>query len=136
VAKKIPKPAELSPAQHEIMEIVWEQGEVSVSEVHEILASKRDVARNTIRTLMDRMDQKGWLIHRERRNQFLYSAAIPRQTSIGRKVLDLLNSVCGGSPEALITALLNHRGLSEDECQRIENLLDASKKKSTKGKKP
>lgn len=133
--KKSPKLTELSPAQSEIMEIIWERGESSVSDVHEILSSKREVARNTVRTLMDRMDEKGWLIHRERRNQFLYSAAIPRQTSIGRKVLDLLNSVCGGSPEALMAALLDHRGLSVEECERIESLLDTSKKKSSQEKK-
>ena len=135
MTKKEFQPTELSPAQHEIMEIVWERGEVSVSDVHEVLLLKRDVARNTIRTLMDRMSQKGWLIHRERRNQFLYSAAFPRQTSIGRKALDLLNSAFGGAPEALMAALLDHRGLSDDEMQRIKNLLNDFKKNSTKGKK-
>ena len=132
MAKKRPAFSELSPAQREIMEIVWDHGETSVSDVRDLIAAKRDVARNTIRTLMERMEVKGWLVHRERRNQYLYSAAIPRHTSIGRKVLDLLNSVCGGSPETLMTALLDHRGLSEDECKRIETLLETSRKKSGK----
>jgi BlaI family penicillinase repressor len=55
----------LSPAQREIMEIVWARGEVSASALKQILSAKREVSRNTARTLLERMEQKGWLKHRE-----------------------------------------------------------------------
>ena len=131
--KKAPLPSDLSPAQREIMEIVWQHGEVAVSDVRQLLAKTRDVARNTVRTLLERMEVKGWLKHREHRRQFLYSAAVPRQTSIGQRVLDVLNTVCGGSPEALVTAILNHRGLSEAEFERIEMMLNSARENSRKG---
>ena len=38
----------LSPAQREIMEIIWEHGELSASQVRNILSEDRDVARNTV----------------------------------------------------------------------------------------
>ena len=102
---------ELTPAQGEIMEIVWDHGEVSASEVRRILSRTREVARNTVRTLLERMEQKGWIRHREEGRTFLYSAAQPRQATIGQKVHEMIETVCGGSPEALVTALLDYRGL-------------------------
>jgi len=48
----------LSEAQREIMEIVWDLGEVSVFEVRETLSKERPVARNTVRTLLERMEEK------------------------------------------------------------------------------
>lgn len=116
--------AELSPAQSEIMEIVWKRGEVSASEVRRTLLATRDVARNTVRTLLDRMEQKGWLTHRVEGRTYLYAAARPRLESIGRKVHDMVESICGGSPETLVNALLDYRGLNAAELQRIRQLLD------------
>ena len=117
----------LSPAQREIMEIVWEHGELSVSQTRERLAEKRDVARNTVRTLMERMAEKGWLTVRQDGRTYWYSAAQPRQTSIAERVLDVVDHVCGGSPEALVTALLDYRGLSKAELTRIREMLDKAK---------
>jgi BlaI family penicillinase repressor len=56
-----PAIAPLSPAQQELMEIVWTQGELSASEVGKILSPKKRLARNTVRTLLFRMEEKGWL---------------------------------------------------------------------------
>jgi predicted transcriptional regulator len=114
---------ELTPAQGEIMEIVWERTEVSASEVRRILNKTRHVARNTVRTLLERMEEKGWVKHREEGRTFLYSAAQPRQATIGQKVQEMIETVCGGSPEALVSALLDYRGLSADELQRIRQML-------------
>src|SRR5437763_16976150 len=115
---------ELTPAQGEIMEIVWERGEVSASEVRRVLARTRKVARNTVRTLLERMEDKGWLKHRAEGRTFLYTAARPRHDTIGQKVREIVDSVCGGSPETLVTALLDYRGLRPEELERIRQLLD------------
>jgi BlaI family transcriptional regulator, penicillinase repressor len=120
-------PPPLSPAQQELMEIVWDQGEVSASEVGRILAPKRRLARNTVKTLLLRMEEKGWLTHREDGRTHRYRAAVPRQVTIGKKVVELIDTLCGGSPEALMTALLDHRGLSDAEAKRIREMLDTAR---------
>ena len=131
--KKRRKLPELSPAQREIMEIIWTHSELSVSQTRAILSSKRDVARNTVRTLLERMAEKGWLKYREEGRTYLYSAAQPRHTSIGERVIDVVEQVCGGSPEKLVTALLDYRGLTESELSRIRQMLDdAHVRKSAK----
>ena len=82
------------------MDIIWERGEVSASEVRRVLSGTREVARNTVRTLLERMEEKGWITHREEGRTFLYSAAQPRQATIGQKVQEVIETVCGGSAEA------------------------------------
>jgi BlaI family transcriptional regulator, penicillinase repressor len=127
MATKRPTLPGLSQSQQEIMEIVWDRGEVSAIEVRDILSKKRDLAKNTVRTVLDRMEEKGWLKHREDGRTYLYSAAQPREASIGQKVLEVVEHVCGGSPEELVTALLDYRGLSQQELKRIRTMLDEAK---------
>src|SRR5271157_1279912 len=121
----------LSPAQKEIMEIIWEKGEVAAIEVRELLAGGRELARETVRTVLQRMEEKGWLKHRVVGRTFFYTAVVPRDATAGQKVIELIDTVCGGSPERLMTALLDYRGLSAEEAARIEALI-----KQAKDKKP
>jgi BlaI family transcriptional regulator, penicillinase repressor len=114
--------ADLSPAEQEVMEIVWDRGEVTAKQARDALP--RSLARNTVRTLLERMEEKGWVKHREVGRTYLYCAARPRQESIGRKVREIVNTVCGGSPEKLVAALLDFRGLRPGELQRIRKMLD------------
>jgi BlaI family penicillinase repressor len=123
-------PAEpLSPAQREIMEIIWDEGEAAAIEIKQRLADGRDLAKETVRTMLQRMEEKGWLKHRVVGRTFFYSAAVPQSGAVGQRVVELLDTVCGGSPERLLTALLDYRGLSAAESTRIEELLQQAKKK-------
>jgi predicted transcriptional regulator len=121
----------LSPAQQQIMEIVWDKGEVAAAEVRQLLPEGRALARETVRTLLERMEDKGWLKHRVVGRTFLYSPAVPRAATAGQKVIELIDTVCGGSPERLMTALLDYRGLSADEAARIEALIKQARDKKT-----
>ena len=123
MSKKRVELPELTPAQAEIMEIIWKRGEASASEVRTILVRTRAVARNTVRTLLERMEEKGWITHREDGRTFLYRAAYPKQTTVGQRVQEMVETVCGGSAEALVTALLDYRGLSSGELDRIRSML-------------
>src|SRR3984893_5520751 len=106
MAARHPALPSLSQSQREIMEIVWDRGKVSAIEVREILSAKRVLAKNTVRTLLERMEAKGWLTHREDGRTYLYAAAQPREASIGQKVLEVVEHLCGGSRATLGAALL------------------------------
>jgi BlaI family transcriptional regulator, penicillinase repressor len=134
MAEKRRELPELTPAQGEIMQIIWDRGEVSASEVRRILSLTRKVARNTVRTLLERMEEKGWIMHREEGRTFHYAAAQPRAATIGQKVREVVETVCGGSAEALVTALLDYRGLDAGELSRIRRMLaQARATKKAKG---
>jgi predicted transcriptional regulator len=117
--------ADLSAAERQVMEVVWDRGEVTAKDARDAL--QRNVARNTVRTLLERMEEKGWVVHREVGRAYLYRAARPREESIGRKVRELVDTVCGGSAESLVAALLDYRGLRPGELQRIRQMLEEAR---------
>ena len=121
-----PDTTPLTSAQREIMEVVWDHDEVTVSQVRDQLALKRDVARNTIQTMIVRLEERGWLKHREEGRTFWYSANRPRAASLGAKVVQLMDRLFAGSPEQMVTALMEYRGLSQDEADRIRSMIDAA----------
>lgn len=124
--KKLP----LSRAQREVMEIVWDQGEVTVQDVTKRLNDARPVARNTVRTLMERMESKGWLSHRNEGRSYVYQSTVPREESLGQRVMEMVEKACGGNPEKLMMALLDYRGLSDEESQRIRTMLEKARTKN------
>ena len=113
---------ELSGAEREVMDVVWARGEVTAREARDALP--REVARNTVRTLLERMEEKGWVTHREVGRAYVYRAARPREESIGRKVREIVETICDGSPETLVAALLDYRGLRPGELERIRQMLE------------
>jgi BlaI family transcriptional regulator, penicillinase repressor len=121
----------LSLAQKEIMEIVWEKGEVAAIEVRDLLPNGRELARETVRTMLQRMEDKGWLKHRVVGRTFFYTAVFPRDATTGQRVIELIDTVCGGSPERLMTALLDYRGLTADEAARIQAMIKQATDKKT-----
>ncbi|WP_299466892.1 BlaI/MecI/CopY family transcriptional regulator [uncultured Gimesia sp.] len=123
--------APLTDAQREIMELVWERGEVTVSEVRDALAERRELARNTVQTMIVRLEEKGWLKHREEGRTFVYSAKRPRTVSLGAKVSQMVDRLFAGSPEEMVTALLEYRGLSPDEAERIRTMIEAAETDTT-----
>lgn len=118
------EPVPLTAAQREIMEVVWECGEATVSQVLQVLAGRREVARNTVQTMMVRLADKGWLKHRAQGRTHVYSAARPRSISLGAKVAQMIDRLFAGSPEDMVTALIEYRGLSDDEAQRIRQMIE------------
>ena len=126
----------LTQSQRDIMDIVWERGGVTVTEVRDQLATKRDVARNTVQTMIVRLEDKGWLKHREDGRTFIYSAARAKAVSLGAKVVQMVDRLFGGSPEELVTALIEYRGLSKEESKRIRDRIekaDREQKGNNKG---
>ena len=125
-----PDAAPLTDAQREIMEIVWDHDEVTVSQVRDKLVQKREVARNTIQTMIVRLEERGWLKHREEGRTFWYSADRPRTASLGAKVVQMIDRFFAGSPEQMVTALMEYRGLTPEEAERIRCMIDAADSKS------
>ena len=128
-------PGALTKAQRDIMEVVWAAGEVTVTEVRDALAKQREVARNTIQTMMVRLDERGWLKHREQGRTFIYSAARPKTVSLGAKVSQMVDRLFAGSPENLVNALIEYRGLSSDESERIREMIEQAEAKQASPKK-
>jgi predicted transcriptional regulator len=113
----------LSDVQLEIMNIVWERSACSVADVWKVLSERRGVTRNTVHTLIARLDEKGWLKRREEQGRHVYSATVSREKNQQRSVRRLVDTVFDGSAEGLVLALLNEKNVSPAEAKRIRALI-------------
>jgi BlaI family transcriptional regulator, penicillinase repressor len=124
MAKHNEPPAPPSDAQVEVLNIFWEHGEATVGEVWQAFSARRRVARNTVLTLVTRLEEKGWLRRHAEGNVLRYSVVVPKQTALRQFARRLVETAFGGSTEGLIMALLGGGELSEVEAQRIRAMLD------------
>lgn len=120
---------DLSTSQLEIMQEVWKREEATVSEVWEALLPKRKIARNTVLTVMDRLTQKGWLKRRLQKGLHVYSATTARKRTLGEMVNQMIDKAFAGSSEDLVLTLLESRGLTREESDRIQTLIQNAEKK-------
>ena len=122
----------LSDAQIEIMNVVWQGQEVTVTDVWNVLAKRRPLARNTVLTLMDRLEKKGWLKRRADGQTHYYSAGAPRAATLGDVVHRLVDAAFAGSAEDLVLALIEGRGVSDEEARRIRQLISKAENRRKK----
>ena len=119
-----PSESKLTPAQLEIMNLFWEQGELGVAQVWKLLSARRKLARNTVQTMLTRLVEKGWLLARPEGKAFCFRASRPRKSTLRRMVSQLLDTAFDGSASGMVMALLEARRLSADEAQHIRTLID------------
>lgn len=123
-------PPRLTPAELEIMDVVWTLGETTVSEVMRQVNAEREnqLTRSTIQTQVFKLKDKGWLTYREVGNRFCFSAAFTRDQASAEVVDDLKTRFFGGSCLDLIRAAFNVSELTPEELKKIRELVDGSGK--------
>lgn len=130
MTKKSELPA-LSAAQLEIMQVIWQRGEVAVSDVWQEISQRRTIARNTVLTVMDRLEKRGWLSKRSVGNTHLYRAVVSERTTLTQTVKRFVDTFFGGSSESLMMTLLEGRGVSPDEAERIRQRIEKARRDQT-----
>ena len=114
--------------QIEIMRILWDRGEASAVEVHQTLPGQRDLALNTIKTMLRKMDDRGIVSHREQGRQFIYQAEIAESDVRRGMVGDLLDRLFGGDSLALVNHLIEEGQVDSDELRELRTRLNQSPK--------
>lgn len=115
----------LSPANLEIMKIVWDKGEVTINDVFEAINAKRnsDLKRATIQVQMRRLEKYGWLKHRLVGRTFFYSAVVKKHTTRKDILYDVKNRVFGGSRPEMVKCLLEDPDIGPEEIKELRNIL-------------
>lgn len=128
--------ARLGSGELELMEMLWRDGPVSLSEAHEALG--QPIGYTTVQTRLNRLVKKG-VVAKSSQRPANYSAAITRE-QVNQHDLDLLvKRVNGGEFLPLVAQLVGDRNLSREEIDQLKAMIaDAERKeKATKktGKK-
>jgi predicted transcriptional regulator len=136
---KSEKTSPLSEAQLEIMNVVWDNREVTVAQVWRELSERRSVARNTVQTMITRLEDRGWLKHRREGITFWYTATSSRKVTLRRMLRRMTDTAFGGSTAGMVMALLEDQSLSADEAEHIQGMIEdvqrSKKQNKRRGKK-
>ena len=125
-------PAELGELERSILLIVWRVGSVTAEQVREELG--RPLKDSTIRTVLRRLEEKGYLAHEVENRTFLYRPAQSQQRVAGRAVKRIVDWFCDGSVEALLVGLVDSKVLDRAELQRLAERIAVAQKSAEAGK--
>ena len=119
------KSPNLTEAELRLMDVVWEKGEATVSEVAEALPRELGLAYNTVLTTMRILEEKGFLRHTKSKEgrAFLYRAVVGRDEASRTALRYLVSRFFRNSPELLVLNHLEDEELSRKELGRIRALL-------------
>ena len=119
------KSPNLTEAELRLMDVVWDKGEATVSEVAEALPRDLGLAYNTVLTTMRILEEKGFLRHTKSKEgrAFLYRPVVGRDEASRTAVRYLVSRFFRNSPELLVLNLLEDEELGARELQRIRNLI-------------
>jgi predicted transcriptional regulator len=122
------RPAPLTDGELEIMHVVWELGEATVRQVHEVLARRRPVAYTTVMTMLGLLARKGHLKREEAGRAFVYRPAHPKGRVVSTMLDDFVARVFRGSARPLVLALLKDRKISMRELDEIARLAEEERR--------
>jgi BlaI family penicillinase repressor len=109
----------------EILKVLWEHGPASVRGVADRLQVNKDLAYNTVQTLLRIMEEKGLVAHRVHGRTFVYSPCFSRDDSAAR----FLDRVFDGAVEELVQSLLRRERISPSELERLQAMIGEARKK-------
>jgi BlaI family transcriptional regulator, penicillinase repressor len=122
----------LTPLELEIMQVLWESGPSTVTDVLPKL--KSELAYTTVQTMLGVLLRKGKVKRKQEGRAFRYSPAVSRQKASGSALEDLLRRMFGGSPEALVLSMIEARQISAKELNNLAAKLAAAERTSKESK--
>ncbi len=121
-----PRQPHPTPAELDILRILWESGPATVRQVMERLADNR--AYTSVMSLMTVMTEKKLVTRKPQGRAFLYTARLKPEQTEGKIIGNVLDRVFDGSASALVARLLEQSKPSQDELDEIRRLISQHKK--------
>lgn len=107
----------------EILQILWEHGELPLGRIRAALREKREVAATTVATMLGVMRDKKLVRRARGREGYLWSAAVSRDAAAEGIVGKLIDRVFNGSAGRLVAHMMEAGRLQEDDLEEIRELL-------------
>jgi BlaI family transcriptional regulator, penicillinase repressor len=119
----------LSRFELQLLEKLWDLGPSSVREIQESLPEKDRPAYTTVQTMIYRLEQKGAVARVKKiGNAHVFQATLTRK-AVHRKLISELLNLFGGSPEPVMSHLVETGKLTLADVKELEKTLVALEKK-------
>ena len=119
----------LTDLENAVMRVVWDSEPCSVEAVFEVVSRDRDLKETTIRTLLRRLEQKGYLQHETEGRAYVYRATERPRSLAARAVRQIIDRFCQGSVEELVSGMVDAKMLSKSEMSRLEEFVRDQREK-------
>ena len=118
----------LSRRERQIMEILFQRGKASASEVRE--AMEDAPGYSAVRAMLRVLEEKGHVKHLEEGLKYVYVPTVAREKAKRSAVKHVLDTFFGGSPEQIVAALLDVSAtrLTREELDRMSELIEKAKR--------
>ena len=119
-----PKAETPTPAELEILQVLWDRGRGTVRDVLDVLSSRRERAYTSIMNLLNIMVDKGLVVREPQGRAFVYKASKARENTVGRIVRDVLGRVFSGSASSLVAHVLDQSKPGKEELAEIRRTIE------------
>jgi BlaI family penicillinase repressor len=123
-------PPALSPAEWEIMKILWEAGPQAARDVFAKLPAKRGWAYKTVKTLLSRLVAKRALTYEQIGNSYLYRPAIDREQATRQEVRSVFQRLISEACSPVLAQFIEEADLSDVEIRQLKRKLDEKRRGS------
>ena len=113
----------------EILKVLWEQGPLSVRDVHRKLSPDGELAYNTTQTMLRLMEMKDLVKHHADGRTFIYTPCFSREENTSR----FLDRAFDGAASQMVLSLLRTERVSAAELDRMQAMITEARKKRGKG---
>ena len=111
MAKK-KKRAALSPLENAVMQIVWDGEQLTAEDVREKMDATHGLKASTVRTLLRRLEEKGYVAHDVDGRTYIYRAVVEQTNVAASAVRSIVDKFCAGSVENLLVGLVDDNQIS------------------------
>jgi len=119
-------PSFLGDLEREVLQLVWSHGSLTAEAVREQLG--KPLKESTVRTVLSRLEQKGYLTHEVENRTFIYRAAEARHRVAARAVKQIVDWVCNGSVEELLVGMVDTKVLDQKQLRVLTEKIAKAKK--------
>jgi predicted transcriptional regulator len=123
-------PRPLSELEHLVMDVLWRRPRATAEEVRNALADRHPMKESTGRTILKRLEEKGYVRREVEGRVFVYTGVQEPQQVAVKAVRGILERFCGGSVERLLLGMVNADVIGEQELERLAQKIARRKRES------
>jgi BlaI family transcriptional regulator, penicillinase repressor len=109
----------LTELQQAILDFIWSRETATSEEVREALHARYPLKDSSVRTLLRRLEARGYLSHRREGKVFRYRARMPARSVAARAVQHIIDRFCAGSVEQFLVGMVDEKVLPIRDIERL-----------------
>jgi|GraSoiStandDraft_4_1057263.scaffolds.fasta_scaffold1169979_2 predicted transcriptional regulator len=125
----------LSPLENKVMNVVWQRQTATADDVRSALVRSQPMKDSTVRTILRRLEEKGFVEHSIEGRTFHYTSKLAPQNVATNAVRGIIERFCDGSVENLLVGMVDSELLSAEKLKGLADKI-AKAEATQKRKRP